>query len=469
MRMRCIDRSILTLLLLALGACLSAGCSDKGTEPENPSPSTGMRHIWSKRFGDAYAEYASAAAVDTSGSMFVAGDFNGTLDFGGGALTSAGYDDIFMVKLGSDGAYSWSKRFGDADVQHARAIAVDAAGSVIATGDFYGTIDFGGGTLTSAGYDDIFIVKLGSDGAYLWSKRFGDGDGQRARAVAVDASGDVVVTGPFWGTIDFGGGPLTSAGSDDIFVAKLASDGAYLWSKSFGDAGDQEGKAVVVDALGNVIVTGDFFGTIDFGAGPLTSAGGDDIFVAKFGPDGSHQWSKRFGGGSDQNVNAVAVDPSGNVIITGDFYSTVDFGGGALTSTGRRDIFVAKFGPDGAHLWSKRFGNGIDQDQYGKAVAVDALGNVIVTGWFSGSANFGGSTLISAGSYDIFVAEFGSDGAHLWSKRFGDENDQYACAVAADALGSAIVAGYLGGTVDFGGGALTSAGSWDIFIAKYGW
>lgn len=468
MRMRCINRSILALLLLALGTGLSAGCSDKGTEPENPSPPTGMKHLWSKSFGDAYAQYAYAAAVDTSGSMFVAGDFNGTLDFGGGALTSAGYGDIFIVKLGSDGAHLWSKRFGDADDQHASANTVDALGSVIVTGDFFGTVDFGGGALTSAGYEDIYVVKLGADGAYLWSKRFGDGDGQRAHSVAVDASGDVVITGPFWGTVDFGGGPLASAGSDDIFVAKLASDGAYLWSKRFGDAGDQEGKAVAVDAFGDVIVTGDFFGTIDFGGGALTNAGPDkDIFVAKLGPDGSHQWSKRFGDAGDQNVKDIAVDPSGNMIITGDFTGVVDFGGGALTSTGRRDIFVAELDSDGAHIWSKRFGYGADEIQYGNAVAVDTSGNVIITGDFSGAVDFGGGAFTSAGGYDIFIAMFGSGGAHLRSMRFGDEKDQRALAVAVAASGNVMLTGGFWGTVNFGGDALASAGSSDIFVAEF--
>ena len=117
-------------------------------------------------------------------------------------------------------------------------------------------------------------------------------------------------------------------------------------------------------------------------------------------------------------VGGVAVDASGNVIITGHFYSTTDFGGGALTSVGNEDIFVAKFAPDGTHLWSNRFGDG--SSEYGRSTAADASGNIIVVGVLYGSVDFGGGTLTDAGSGDIFVAKFGSDGTHLWSKRYGD-------------------------------------------------
>jgi hypothetical protein len=345
--MRYVSRAAL-LFLFVLGACLSAGCSDESTEPENnPPPSTALKHLWSKRFGDGVGQRAYSVAVDASGNVIVTGHFWGTVDFGGGALTSAGYNDIFVAKFGSDGAHLWSKRFGDGNNQEAYSVAVDASGNVIVTGDFWGAVDFGGGTLTSAGDWDIFVAKFGSaDGAYIWSKRFGDGDYQVANAVAVDASGNVIVTGTFYSAVDFGGGTLTSAGNADIFVAELGPvDGADLWSKRFGDEDWQNGQAVAVDVSGNVIVTGNFKGAVDFGGGALTSAGNEDIFVAKLGPAaGAHLWSKRFGDGSGQEARAVAVDASGNAIVTGYFLGAVDFGGSTLTSAGDYDIFVAKFG-----------------------------------------------------------------------------------------------------------------------------
>jgi hypothetical protein len=182
---------------------------------------------------------------------------------------------------------------------------------------------------------------------HLWSQRFGDGSVQSGRNVAVDGAGNVIVTGVFEGTVDFGGGPLVSVGFfGDIFVAKYDASGAHQWSQRFGGSRNDVGRSVVVDTLGNVIVTGSFLGTVDFGGGPLVSTGGSDIFVAKYDASSVHQWSQRFGGGpgaiSDLGF-AVAVDASGNVIVTGRFADTVNFGGGDLVSMGGFDIFVVKF------------------------------------------------------------------------------------------------------------------------------
>jgi hypothetical protein len=430
-----------------------------------------MEHMWSRRFGDGSYDDARAVAVDASGNIIIAGSSYGIVDFGGGALIGAGNRDIFVAKLGSDGAHLWSKRFGDADTQYARAVAVDASGNVVVAGCLQSTVDFGGGALSSAGGEDIFVAKFGSDGAHLWSKRFGDSDGQFVmedqvvEAVAIDAPGDVIVTGCF-DTLTFGGDTLKGAGRRDIYIAKFGSDGAHLWSKRFGASSDENAQSVAVDASGNVIITGCFWDSLTFGGDTLKSAGERDIYIAKFGSDGVHLWSKRFGDRDSQYAKAVAVDASGNVIVTGWFYGAVDFGGGVLMSAGNKDIFVAEFGSDGAHRWSRRFGDG--DSQYAQAIAVDASGNVIITGFFWGTVDFGGCALTSAGGCDLFVAKFGADGLHISSKRFGDGSAQVAEAVAVDALGNAIVAGWFYGAIDFGGGVLTSAGNNDIFVAKFG-
>ncbi|MGD1047129.1 MAG: hypothetical protein ABR899_00075 [Candidatus Krumholzibacteriaceae bacterium] len=464
--MRFVCRDALGFLLV-LVVCISIGSCEKTTGPGGSTlPPGGMRHLWSKRFGDGNYQTAQAVAVDASGNVIVTGSFDGTVDFGGGALTSAGNTDIFVAKLGSNGAHVWSKRFGDGSVQGGEAVAVDISGNVVLAGFFEGVVDFGGGALTSAGSSDIFVAKFGSNGACLWSKRFGDGSDQIATAVAIDASGNVIVTGVFYGAVDFGDGALTSAGSSDIFVAKFGSDGACLWSKRFGDESGQTAQAVAVDASGDIFVAGYFEGTVDFGGGALTNAGDMDIFVAKLGPGGAHVWSKRFGDADYQFARAIAVDASGNAIVTGDIDGTVDFGGGALTSAGSADVFVVKVASDGTHVWSKIFGD--ESYQRANGVAVDAFGNVLVTGSFYGAVDFGGGALTSAGQWDIFVTKFGSDGACLGSRRFGDSNSQFAYAVAADASGNAIITGDFDGTVDLGGGALTSAGGRDIFVAKLG-
>jgi hypothetical protein len=272
------------------------------------------------------------------------------VNFGGGNLTSAGNDDIFVAKLNPDGNWVWSKSFGDGSYQEATSVAIDVTetpGNVIVAGGFQGSVNFGGGALTSLGGYDMCIAKFSPGGAHLWSKRFGDAETyQFAQDVAADAAGNAIMTGYFRGGVDFGGGTLGSAGDYDMFIAKFSPGGAHVWSKRFGDAVSQSLYSVAADKAGNVVVAGFFDGTVDFGGGPLTSEGNSDACVAKFAPGGAHAWSKRFGDAAgDQGVYCVATDASGNVLLTGPFEQTVDFGGGTLTSEGSLDVFVVKIGP----------------------------------------------------------------------------------------------------------------------------
>ena len=152
-----------------------------------------------------------------------------------------------------------------------------------------------------------------------------------------------------------------------VFAFSIPSNAAtltHLWSQRFGDTAADVGHAVAVDASGNVFITGSFRGTDDFGGGPLVSAGEADVFLAKYDANGVHQWSKRFGSSLDDVGWALTVDGSGHVVITGYFNSTVDFGGGPLVSAGWGDSFVVKFDTNGFHVWSERFGGSNVDDAY---------------------------------------------------------------------------------------------------------
>jgi hypothetical protein len=424
-------------------------------------------HDWSQLFGDGDWQDGHGVAVDGNGNVIVTGFFWGLVNFGGDALANVGNSDIFLAKLDAGGNHVWSRRFGDAsnDGSEGWDVAVDASGNVALAGRLDGTVDFGGGVLTSAGGHDIFVAKFDAGGNHLWSHVFGDASNQDVYDVAVDGSGSVVVTGNFLGTVDFGGGSLTSAGGEDIFVAKFDAAGSHVWSQRFGAANLQNGESVAIDASGNVVVTGSFLDSVDFGGGPLTSDTGVDIFVAKFDPAGNHVWSQRFGDRFDQVSLGVAVDASGNLILTGFFLGTVDFGGGPLSEPAGYDVFLAKLDAAGSHVWSKSFGDA--GSQFGLDVAVDASGNAVVTGQFSGSVDFGGGLLPSTGLEDIFVARFDAGGNHLWSQHYGAAFEQsVGSAVAVHASGNAVVTGIVNGEVDFGGGPMTSAGDQDIFVLQ---
>ena len=365
------------------------------------------RLLWLKRFGGTGFDLGEAIAVDGNGDILVTGGFSENVDFGGGVLTSAGSGDVFVAKYsGVDGAHLWSKRFGSTNGDEGTGIAVDGNGDVLVSGNFEGTVDFGGGMLISTGSGDVFMAKYsGVDGTHLWSKRLGGTGDYLEIQVAVDESGDVLATGTFDGSVDFGDGPLT-ADYVDIFVAKYSgADGAHLWSKQFGDTWDDEGIQVAVDGSGDVLVTGYFGTTVDFGGGLLNTAGYLDIFVVKLsGVDGAHLWSKRLGNTKPDGGMGVAVDGNGDVLVMGFFEQTVNFGGEPLTSAGAEDIFVAKYsGVDGSYFWAKRFGG--PGYEWRGGLAADTSDNVLVTGFFYETADFNGEFLTSAGEEDIFLVK----------------------------------------------------------------
>ncbi len=425
--------------------------------------------IWSRRFSGSGAfdsAYATGVAVDGSGNVFVAGYFQRAVDFGGGTLSSAGGSDVFVVKYSSSGSHLWSRRYGGPSDDICEGVAVDGGGNVLLTGHFSGTADFGTGGLTSAGASDIYLAKYSGSGAPIWVRRFGGGSNDRGFAVDADASGNVVVTGYMVGTVDFGGGPLTSDGQADVFLAKYSSTGAHVWSKQFGGSSSDIGQSVAIDGGGNVALTGYFQGSADFGGSVLSSAGANDGFAARYDGTGRHLWSRRFGNGSDDRGIGVATDSLGNVIVTGTFVDPVDFGGGTIGNSGGGDIFLVKYSAGGAHVWSRGFGTGSLVAEMVSSVAVDGNDNVLLTGAIVGGVDFGGGPLSGNGSYDVFIAKFRSDSGHIWSHRYGALYDDHGWGIAADSAGNVLSAGDFYLSIDFGGGALVNDGGTDSYLVK---
>jgi hypothetical protein len=292
-------------------------------------------------------------------------------------------------------------------------------------------------------------------------------------AIAVDNGGNVYVGASIYGTSDFGGGPLTTAGGQDIVLVKYNTSGGHVWSKRIGGTSADAVAAVAVDAVTQEMVAAGYFaGTLNLGGGNRTSAGGNDAFVARYSSGGNHRWSRTWGGTSEDKSAGVAVDSLGNVVVTGIFTNNVDFGGGSITNVGGNgsgDIFLAKYSVDGDHLWSKGFGSSLTLNEMAYAVDFDGSGDVLLTGTIVGDLNFGGGTLAGDGWYNAFLAKFGDDGSHVWSKRYpGSNANSSGRAIAADSSGNVLSAGDFDGTINLGGSNLTSPGAADTYLLKLG-
>jgi len=304
-------------------------------------------HVWSAVYGDVSDQSVIALAVNSADGVAIAGVFEGNLNFGGGAHVSAGNEDAFVAQFTSTGVFGWSSAFGDVDDDRAQGIAVDSGDNVIVGGAFEGSVNFGGGAIVSAGGSDAFAVKLTSGGSHVWSQGYGDASSQSGFTVAVDSSDNVLVSGFFGGMIDLGGGALSATGTVDMYLAQLTSAGSHVWSQAFGGAaGVTLGLGVGLDGSDNVVLAGfTDAASIDFGGGALAGAGGNDVFVAKLDSSGSYVSSQLFGDASGDSGYRVTTDGAGNRYLTGVFAGSIDFGDGLLTSAGGDDGFVVKLAP----------------------------------------------------------------------------------------------------------------------------
>lgn len=295
---------------------------------------------------------AEGVAVDSTGGVFVTGSFLGTTDFGAGPMTAkSGDTDMFLVKLSAeDGATIWSKAFGDESGQSGYDIIVDPAdGNVVVVGLFSGVLDLGSGAFNNdQPGQDVFLAKLASgDASPVWVRQLHGDNSQSVQRATRDHGGNIIVVGSFFGAADLGGGvPTMSAGGADIYVTKFAlSDGGHVWSKRFGQEGDQSVRGVAVDGMDNVVLTGPLSDDTDFGGGPLAASGLDVYAVKLDAAAGKHIWSKRFGDSADQSGLSVVADGSGNTFLAGFFKGSIDFGCGKLTSAGDMDAFAVELSP----------------------------------------------------------------------------------------------------------------------------
>ncbi|PLW93340.1 MAG: hypothetical protein C0592_06445 [Marinilabiliales bacterium] len=320
---------------------------------------------------------------------------------------------------------------------------------------------------------------------FVWAKNVGSaGNSTYCYGIAVDSSGNVYSIGNFWGTVDFDPGsgvfPLTSNGNDDVFVCKFDPSGNFLWAFKIGGSSADYGYDITIDDQQNVCITGVFYSTVDFdpGAGTysLTSAGGWDVFVAKYNPSGDFLWARKMGGTASDFGYAVTTDPFGNILCAGWFGGTADFDPGAgvfnLASAGGNDIFVCKLNSSGNFQWAKQMGgSGTDR---ANAVVADEYGNVYAGGYFEGSADFnptgGGHILTSSGMTDLYACKLDSGGNFVWASAFGGPETDWCYGIDVDSIGNVYTTGTFTDSADFDPGAgiykLISNGSMDVYVNK---
>lgn len=380
---------------------------------------------WAKRAGSYAFDLGYGVASDAAGNVYISGKYEMNANFGGTYVGCAGNHDIYTAKYGPDGSFKWVRTAGGTSGDYTHALTADDSGNTYLTGEFENTTKWGstGPSMTAVGGNDVFVSSYNTNGDLRWAKRLGGG-GKNDQGLGISQSnGNVYVCGKFEMTAWFSGGTAyTTSGGRDIFFAKYTTDGTLLWVKKAGGPGDDEAYAITSDADGNFYMTGYFSQTANFNGIYLTSTGSKDIFIAKYDTNGNIIWARKAGGSASDYGMGIKIDNAGRLFLTGGFRTNTKFGSISLWGQGGdADIFVARYTSNGDVVWARKAGGRIND--YGRALALDSSSNLFITGNFGLEANFGGQTVYGADSAEIYVASWDMNGNFKWVLKVGGPTD----------------------------------------------
>jgi hypothetical protein len=419
---------------------------------------------WAVRGGGTEYDCGFCTAVDDQGNVFVAGEFWGTVSYGATTFTTRGNLDIIVGKLNANHEWVWARQAGGIGADHVLGIATDHLGNVYVTGSFTETATFATTDLTSYGGRDIYVAKLNSGGFLQWVYQAGGVSNDEGNALAVTDSNNVYITGYYEGNASFGTQAITGFGGSDVFVAKMNSNGDFLWARGAGGTNGDVGSAIAVDDTGHSYITGYFTNAALFGTTNLISNGENDMFIAKLDTNGGLLGAFHAGGTSSDNGTGIALDDQGNIYIVGNFWTSITFGPYLLTCHEAVDIFVVKMNSSAVYMWARSAG-GEDYDA-GLAITADHAGNTYITGNFQGTATFATTEVTSWGDSDAYVAKLDTNGYLKWVIQFGGDTSDAGWDICTDYQGGLYVTGFFYGTASFGSSVLTSMGICDTFLGK---
>ena len=439
------------------------------------------------------SDRASSVIWNSKGEAILSGQYQGPAIFGQIELPARGEKDIFLAAYAMEGGYLWAEGFGSKDgLSSSNDLAIDRADNIIMTGQLFNNTVFGKRQFktegkSNAGNCDFYVAKLSPTGELVWldhgggnmipNLQTGDNIG---RAVAVDPSGNIIAVGDYIGAPSIGKSQLPVGGpNEDTYLAKYSSEGEVLWAKAITGKYMVSAFDVTADLDGNIFVIG-YFGHHNLGGNAvfdtltLETFGGRDIFIAKYAPDGKLLWANHAGSpeigtnGYDYGMD-VAADNQGGCLITGWFQKEARFGNTTLKSSGMRDVFIVKYAADGTLHWATTEG-GEDQDQ-GSTVVIDKDLNNYCAGFFRKKANFGNQEAASLGESDIFITKYNKKGELLWLRQMGGDGNEWnsegATEMSINNLGQIVLTGYFSGKMKIGTKTLDSQGREDIFLVFF--
>ena len=395
---------------------------------------------WSTRqIGSTGADAAAGLAVDASRcAVYVAGRAGAAVS----PATSAGGTDVVLARYETTGAQRWLVQFGSPGFEWVGGVTVDAAGDVYVVG-WTDDILPGSPVINFGGFD-TFLLKFDPDGVLMWTRQLGGTSNDYALGVAASANGDVYVTGYTDGVL-IG----ASAGGRDYFLARYDASGNLLMLTQRGSAADDYGTAVAAGPAGNAYVAGETFGDL---AG--VSAGGRDLFVAKYDDAGAELWLDQRGTSAQELAGGIAVNSTNDVFVVGSTSGALD----GNVNQGFADMVLLRYDANGTWRFTRQRGSTDNDDAHG--VAIGAGGGPYVVGTTSGALD---GNVNAAGTADVFVMKFGKGGAWNWTRELGGNSADSGTGIAVMGNDNVFAAGGFNNTFP----GLTSLGSSDILALRY--
>ena len=363
--------------------------------------------------------------IDHIGNLIISGSSLGTFDADPSTVVftvpAKGISDIFVIKLDNGGNFLWAKQFGGPSQDEYSRLTIGPNDEIFVTGSFLATIDCDPGpgmtNFTCIEDWDIFICKLDPSGTLVWARQFTGTAADFVRSIAVNAAGEIYYSGLFSGTTDYDPGPatnnLTHIGAVDVAMVKLDASGNFLWAKQLSTVNNQISGFLTLDNNSNIYLTGYFYGTTDLDPGPgvlnLIAFGAADVYVAKLDPSGNSIWARQLGGTGMESSFNIGLDKDNNVLVLGYLLATTDFDPGPntfnATSAGGYDAFLCRLDQSGNINGFKQIGG--PQDDVCYDFTTDALGDIIMTGSFESTVDFGicasSNVATSVGGTDVYV------------------------------------------------------------------
>lgn len=426
---------------------------------------------WGRAITGSGAIWPLSSTADAAGNVYTVGYFSGTADFDPGPntvnLTAAGYSDAFISKLDAAGNYAWVIPLSGPNSDDIEAITLDAQGNIYVTGYAAG-VDFdpGPGVVNPGG--TTFVAKYDTNGHLIWVSR-----GVAGIALAVDANGNIFIAAHYVN------GPTynTSLYRNDTYIYKLNSTGALQWSKLISGNNEDITESIAVDGNGNVIVGGwTLSDSLDLDPGPGVYNVTRGTFLVKLDPSGNFIWGGSIGAPYPYGLK---TDASNNIYVTGFFTGVTDFDPGPgtynLICNGGSDTYILKLDPDRNVIWAKQLAGAGYTNSFGKAITLDASGNIYTSGYIQGTVDMDPGpwedsvTSVPAGG--VFVNKLDANGNYVWGKAFGGTQMSQSYGLGVDSLQNVYTTGFFTDTIDLDPGPnkaiVTSVpGVQNVFINK---